>query len=202
MVWSNSILLNLKSKLVFLIIATGISHEQIIAVTPVLAETAQDQQEDLLFKKLASATNETEARKVEFQIWEHWTAEAPSDEIRDKLTRGMEKRREFDLAWAEDLFDEVVREAPEYPEGWNQRGFARFLRGNLEGSLNDLERAIELEPRHFGSLSGMYHVLRLLNRHEAALRSLHKAVTIHPWLKERNDLPEELRPKSIPIQEL
>lgn len=202
MIWSNIFFLNLKSKVAPLLIATGISLALIIVATPVLAQTAQDQQEDLLFNKLASATSETEARMVEFQIWEHWTAEAPSDEIRDKLTRGMEKRREFDLAWAEDLFDEVVREAPEYAEGWNQRGFARFLRGNLEGSLSDLESAIELEPRHFGALSGMYHVLRLLNRQDAALRSLHKAVTIHPWLKERNDLPEKLRPKMVPVQEL
>lgn len=173
-----------------------------LVVASTNGETQTSAQEDVLFEQLASAGSAAEGRKIEFQIWEYWTAKAPSDEVRAKLIRGMEKRRESDLSWAEDLFDEVIKEAPQYPEGWNQRGFARFLRGNLEGSLSDLEKTVELEPRHFGALSGMYHVLRLLNRKDAALRSLHKAVTINPWLKERNDLPKELRPKKIPVQEL
>ncbi|MGB7285600.1 MAG: hypothetical protein WBC71_01590 [Salaquimonas sp.] len=171
-------------------------------ISQALADSTKKLTEDELFEKLSNAKTEFEGRDTEFQIWEYWTAQAPSDEIRAKLTRGMQKRRESDFPWSEDLFDEVIKAAPEYAEGWNQRGFVRFLRGNLEGALSDLEKTVELEPRHFGALSGMYHVLRLLNRSEAAIRSLHMAVTIHPWLKERNDLPEKLRPKKIPVQEL
>jgi tetratricopeptide (TPR) repeat protein len=168
----------------------------------VCAQTQNNIDEDHLFEMLANAPNEQEGRKIEFQIWQYWTDSAPSEDIKAKLIRGMEKRRESDLAWAEDLLDDVVTAAPDYAEGWNQRGFVKFLVNDLEGSLNDLEEAVKLEPRHFGALSGMYHVLRLLNRPKAAVRALHMAVKIHPWLKERNDLPEELRPKSIPIQEL
>lgn len=173
-----------------------------VPASTAMAQTEKSIDKNQLFENLANATNEAEGRKAEFQIWEHWTAAAPSEEIKAKLIRGMQKRREFDLPWAEDLFDEVIKAAPDYAEGWNQRGFVRFLKGDIKGSLTDLEKAVELEPRHFGALSGMYHVLRLLNRPQAAVRSLHMAVTIHPWLKERNGLPENLRPKVIPVEEL
>ncbi len=150
-----------------------------------------------LFDRLASASTEAEGRAVEFEIWEFWTAQAPDEKIGATLKRGMEKRREFDLPWAEDLMDEVVDAAPGYAEGWNQRAFIRFLRDRPDAALGDLEKAIELEPLHFGALSGMYHVLRLQNRHAAAMKVLQRAVAIHPWLKERGALPEDMWPENF-----
>lgn len=168
-----------------------------LALSTALAEENVADTKDRLFARLAEAENEMTGRAVEFEIWEYWTAQAPDREVAAKLTRGMQKRREFDLPWAEDLFDEVIKAAPDYHEGWNQRAFVRFLRGNLEGALNDLEKTIALEPRHFGALSGMYNVLIQQGRPVPALRFLQRAVTIHPWLKERGALPRDMWPERL-----
>lgn len=147
-----------------------------------------------LFERLANAKNQMEGRKIEHEIWEYWTAQAPTKEVHAKLVRGMEKRRESDLLWSEDLLDEVINASPEYAEGWNQRAFTRFLKGDMVNSLSDLEKALELEPMHFAAMSGMYHILIQMGRKKAAHNILLQAIEIHPWIKERSALPKNLLP--------
>ena len=149
---------------------------------------------DELFQQLASAKSEQEGRRIESDIWQFWFSQSPTPEIRKALDSGMERRRVYDLEGAELHFDKVVNEAPQYAEGYNQRAFARFLREDLDGSLSDLEKTLELVPEHFGALSGMYHVLRLQNRPKAALKALQDAVALHPWIQERGGLPNNMWP--------
>ena len=148
-----------------------------------------------LLEQLRQAQSESEGRKIEGEIWELWFSQAPTAEIRESLDAGMSRRDSYDYEAAENYFDDVVAAAPNYAEGYNQRAFARFLREDFEGSKKDLEKTLELEPDHFGALSGMYHILRIENRHKAALGFLQKAVSLHPWIQERFGLPEEMWPE-------
>ena len=161
----------------------------ILVVHPsaLLADTAS--QRERLFATLKNAGTEREGRIAENAIWEWWVSQAPTPDVRDAIDHGMKRRESHDFEAAEAAFDIVVREAPAYAEGWNQRAFARFLRENFDGALSDLERAVELEPKHFGAWSGMYHLLMRMGRPEAATAALTRAVEIHPWLKERGMLP-------------
>jgi len=152
--------------------------------------------ETVLLQRLAAATSEAEGRLAESAVWEHWFSESPNAEIHDWLQRGRKKRESYDYEAAEKLFEQVVEAAPDYSEGYNQRAFVRFLREDFDGSLADLEKTLEFKPWHFGALSGMYHVLRLQNRHSAAFGLLSQAVAIHPWIQERGALPKELWPDS------
>ncbi len=149
-----------------------------------------------MFKQLAGAKTESAGRLAESVIWEYWFDQSPTAEIRGLLNKGRERREAYDYAAAEAYFDQVVDGAPEYFEGYNQRAFARFLRENYDGALADLEKTLELNPDHFGALSGMYHVLRIQSRHETAMKMLRRAVTIHPWIQERGALPKALWPES------
>jgi len=149
-----------------------------------------------LFNDLATAETESHGRAAEAAIWQFWFDQAPTKQARESLDAGMKRREAYDFEAAENHLDEVVHTAPLYAEGYNQRAFVRFLRENYSGSQDDLEKALELEPNHFGAMSGLYHILRIENRQNAALRILTDAVAIHPWLKERNGLPKELWPDS------
>jgi len=120
----------------------------------------------------------------------------PTSDVRALLDAGLERREAYDYEAAENRFDEVIASAPEYTEGYNQRAFIRFLRQNYSGAQVDLEAALELDPTHFGAMSGTYHVLMIQNRPKAALKMLQRAVAIHPWLKERRALPEAMWPES------
>ncbi|MBC7281788.1 tetratricopeptide repeat protein [Hoeflea sp.] len=155
----------------------------------VLAESATPREK--LFTALKNAKTEREGRIAENAIWDWWVSQAPTPEVRGAIDRGMERRGSHDFEAAEAALDIVVREAPSYAEGWNQRAFVRFLRDDVDGALSDLEKAVELEPDHFGAWSGMYHLLKRIGRPEAAIAALSRAVAIHPWLKERGMLPPD-----------
>ena len=153
------------------------------------AETASERER--LFAALKTAKTEREGRLAENAIWNWWLDQAPTLEVREVIDLGMKRREAYDFEAAEEAFDKAVAQAPDYAEGWNQRAFARFLRDNIDGSLSDLEKAVELDPDHFAAWSGMYHVLIRMGRPEVAVSALSRAVTIHPWLKERGMLPPD-----------
>jgi len=153
------------------------------------AETAGKR--DRLFKALKTAKTEREGRLAENAVWNWWLDQAPTLEVREAIDHGMKRREAYDFEAAEMAFDKAVEQAPDYAEGWNQRAFVRFLRDNVDGSLSDLEKAAELDPDHFAAWSGMYHVLIRMGRPEVAVSALTRAVTIHPWLKERGMLPPD-----------
>jgi tetratricopeptide (TPR) repeat protein len=145
---------------------------------------------DALFDALKNAPSEIEAEKIEDEIWKSWLAEAPTADIREKVDTAMERRDSYDFQGAKTLLDQVVEEAPGYSEGWNQRAFILFLQGDYEASLEDIERTLALEPRHFGALSGKALIFMTLGRIKLGQEVLRKAIAIHPFLKERDMLIE------------
>lgn len=157
--------------------------------SPLLADSLS--QRERLFAALRAAKTEVEGHEAENAIWHFWLDQAPTREVRAAIDRGMERRESYDFEAAEAALDIAVRDAPAYAEGWNQRAFVRFLRDNIDGSLADLEKAVELDPEHFAAWSGMFHVLMRMGRTEVAYTALGRAVAIHPWLKERGMLPPD-----------
>lgn len=70
------------------------------------------------------------------------------------------------------------------------RATAHFLRGAYEQSLSDIEKALALEPRHFGALSGQALIFHSQGKRDQAIEAMRKALDIHPWLPERSLFPE------------
>ena len=163
----------------------------LVTMAPSTLLAAGESQREQLFAALKNAKNEAEGRAAENAIWRWWLNQAPTLAVRDAIDLGMERRESYDFEAAEAAFDIAIRDAPTYAEGWSQRAFIRFLRDNIDGSLSDLEKAVELDPDHFGAWSGMYHVLMRMGRTGVAYSALARAVQIHPWLKERGLLPPD-----------
>ncbi|MCV0428287.1 MAG: tetratricopeptide repeat protein [Roseibium sp.] len=185
-----SCLLQLMTGLVFLVLFLGFAG-------PLHATTApQATEHDALFEALKNAPNEAEAQLIENNIWMAWLDAAPTAKIRSKLDTAMQRRGQYDFQGARELLDEVVNDAPDFAEGWNQRAFVFFLQGNYEASLEDIERTLALEPRHFGALSGRAMIYMTMGRVQLGQDSLREAVKIHPYLKERNMLIE---PKGLDL---
>jgi len=155
-----------------------------------------DTSNDGLFEALKNAPNEKEARLIETEIWEAWIDAAPTPELREQVESAMRMRGEYNYQGAREVLDKVVAEAPDYPEGWNQRAFILFLQGDYEASLADIKRVLELEPRHFGALSGQAMIYITQGRAELAQKTLRDAVNVHPYLKERALL---IKPKGVDL---
>ena len=133
----------------------------VLSPNTVQADQTTDRIKSELFAQLAVAQSESEGRQAESRIWEFWFNESPNAEVRALLDAGRERIQAYDYEAAENYLDQVVEAAPDYAEGYNQRAYAHFLRENFSESLTDLEKTLELEPNHFGAMSGMYHICLL-----------------------------------------
>ena len=147
---------------------------------------------DDLFAKLKSTADAAEARAVEQVIWLVWLVSG-DDKVDAIMAQGVRALTFNDHAAALGAFDEIVRLAPGFAEGWNKRATVHYLLGNLDASAADIERTLALEPRHFGALSGL-GLVRLAQGDEAeALAAFEAALAVHPHLPGADTHIKELR---------
>lgn len=155
---------------------------------------------DGLFAALKADDGSEIAPAVTQEIWERWL-EAGSAEINERVQVGVIAMNAGYLKVAENAFDEVIRKAPNYAEGWNKRATVRFFMGDNLGSVADCARVLELEPRHFGALSGLGMINVQLGDDKEAVRWFERALEIHPHLPGLQEnlsiLRERLRGKAI-----
>ena len=69
---------------------------------------------------------------------------------------------------------------PDFAEGWNKRATLYYLVGNTDASIEDIKRALELEPRHFGALSGLGLVYLQQGKLALAEEAFQQLITVHP----------------------
>ena len=130
------------------------------------------------------------ANNLSSELWSIWT-DAPDPEAQALLDRGMDQRRAYDFAGAVETLDKLVDYCPDYAEGWNQRAFAKFLQHNYDEALEDLDRALEINPQHVAAMSGKALTLMGMGRPELAQSVLRDALELNPWLPERRYLVEK-----------
>ena len=148
-------------------------------------ELPAQSEHDRLFAALKNARTEQEARAIEDAIWRMWMAQGPTKEVRDAVKAAMDARSSYDYAKALDILEGVTATAPDYAEGWNQKAFILFLMERQDASLESLDRALELEPRHFGALAGRGIILMQQGRVELGQKALRDAVAVYPFIRER-----------------
>ena len=55
---------------------------------------------------------------------------------------------------ARDIFTEVIKLDENWAEAWNKRATVLYMLGEYQKSQEDIDKVLELEPRHFGALAG------------------------------------------------
>ena len=152
------------------------------SIFPALGVADQsDPKLDVLFGQLQQAPNPAIASRIELQIWQAWR-EPPDERSSELLYKAREAYENMDHRKAIAYLDELVAKAPGFAEGWNQRAIASFLTQDYRGSLEDIEKTLGLEPRHFGALSGRGQCYIHLDRPALAIEAFEAALAIHPWL--------------------
>ena len=63
------------------------------------------------------------------------------------------EKKEFQRALA--ILDRMIDEYPEFAEAWNRRGAVYWELGNYQKSAADSERALALNPNHYGAMQGL-----------------------------------------------
>ncbi|KPP93618.1 MAG: TPR repeat [Rhodobacteraceae bacterium HLUCCA08] len=141
-----------------------------------------------LYDALSDAETPAEAQALSDALWDLRLI-APDEPAQALLDQGLARRNAGDLPGSIRALDRLVAYCPEYAEGWNQRAFSHFLGHDHAAALPDLDRALALDPRHLGALTGRALTLLGLGRDDEAYAVLRQALALNPWLSERRLLP-------------
>lgn len=155
---------------------------------------------DGLFSKLKRERNEKAAERIAGQIWQEWnnSGSASIDLLMQWSQKAMDEQK-FDIAL--DFLDQVVTLKPTYAEGWNRRATVHFMMQSLGKSMSDIDHTLQLEPRHFGALSGLAQIMKNTGRKELALDAYQRVLAIYPMMRSAQSevatLSEELAGEGI-----
>jgi tetratricopeptide (TPR) repeat protein len=153
-----------------------------------------------LFADLKRERNEKAAERIAGRIWQEWfkSGSATVDLMMQWSSDAVEAKK-YDVAL--DFLDQVIVLSPTYAEGWNRRATVHFMMQNYGKSMADIERTLELEPRHFGALSGMAQIMKNTGRKELALQAYQRVLEIYPMMRSAQSevatLSEELAGEGI-----
>jgi len=146
-----------------------------------------------LFDDLQRTGNTAEANRLTAEIWQRWITHDSDQRANSLMQDGMELMNRGRLDQAEQVFSSLVGERPDFAEAWNKRATIRFLRGDDSGSRRDIARVIDLEPRHFGALSGLGMIHMRAGELQAALQAFEAALRVNPHLDQAVDITARLR---------
>lgn len=156
-----------------------------LSVTAGGAEAGQrDPRLPALFDRLSQGAvlSAMEAEALQSRIWRTWM-ESSDPTVQALMTRGVAAMSQQLYATALGVFDEMIALAPDFAEGWNKRATVNFLMGDFPASAADIQRTLDLEPRHWGALAGLGQIYLLLDEPEAALKPLRRAIEVNPYLE-------------------
>lgn len=155
---------------------------------------ASDPALDGLFAKLQAARSPAEAQPLEAQIWQSWLL-GGGPGATSLMQLGVGAMAQGNLPAALGIFDAIVKQNPDFPEGWNKRATVLFMMGALDAAAEDVEKVLKLEPRHFGALSGLGLIRAQQDRVDDAIAAYEKALAVHPQMEQVKKNVEALRRK-------
>ncbi|MFO0928173.1 MAG: tetratricopeptide repeat protein [Gemmataceae bacterium] len=97
-----------------------------------------------------------------------------------------------DRAAALAALDDLIRQAPQFAEAYNQRAILYFRLEKFDRAVSDCESTLRLNPFHFGAQAGLGQSLLRLRKPRAALRAFRVALRINPRLDDIADTVRSL----------
>jgi tetratricopeptide (TPR) repeat protein len=134
---------------------------------------------DQLFAKLRDPATGSEVLRIEPQIWSLWMQGGTGEE-NDKLAAATQSMNLGAFALADKQMTELLVTSANFPEAWNKRATLYFLMGRMDESLADIEKVLDLEPRHFGALSGRGMIYQRQGKNAEALAAFKEALSMNP----------------------
>ncbi len=145
-----------------------------------------------LFERLSAAPDPETSAAIAAAIERVWI-KSGSDAADLLMGRALTALRAKDNDLALSLLNRIVVLTPDWAEGWHKRANARFLLDDQTGSMADILRVLQLEPRHFGALAGMGMLLIKQELSASALKVFSQLLEIYPHLENYKNVAEKLR---------
>lgn len=137
---------------------------------------------EALFQRLQAQPLADNGYEIEDEIWETWIAgpERSAGRIMNDAIAAIAQKH---YAAAQECLNRLIAVQPDWAEAWNKRATLYFLQGRECESLSDLRRTLELEPRHFGAISGFAQICIHNGDHRSAIIAMDAALQINPHLQ-------------------
>lgn len=136
---------------------------------------------DTLFARLRAPDVGSEALRIEPKIWSLWM-QGGSAADNDKLAIATQSMNIGAFELADKQMTELLATTVNFAEAWNKRATLYFLMGRLDDSLADIVKVLDLEPRHFGALSGRGMILQRQGKNAEALAAYKEALNMNPTM--------------------
>ena len=165
----------------------------IILCASIFFHSAQSSQESILntlFDQLEKVDNSKSATLLEKKIWSVWNKHPTNNRLTERLEFGTELMQYGNYNYALKVFNNIIITDPKWSEAWNKRATLYFLMSQFTESLNDIDKVLNIEPRHFGALSGQARIFIKLQKYEKAIKSIEKALIFYPSFKSGEMIPE------------
>ena len=143
-----------------------------------------------LFNQLEKVKNLKTAALLEKKIWLIWNEHPNDKKLTEKLELGTELMQYGNYDYALIVFNNVINTDPGWSEAWNKRATVLFLMNQYSKSLEDIEKVLKIESRHFGALSGQARIYIRLQEYEKAIVSIKKALKFYPSFESGELIPE------------
>jgi Flp pilus assembly protein TadD len=134
---------------------------------------------DKLFGQLAKAGSPEEAKPIEEKILAAFERSG-SPTVDLLMTRAAASLQGGDADTAKRLLTAITDIAPDFAEGWHQRGILQAASGDDEGAMFCLEKAVSLNPRQFAALAELASKLEEYDDRPGALRLYRKVMALDP----------------------
>ena len=146
----------------------------------------KDSRLNSLFDELFLSNDNMQASTILADIWDIWSI-AENVEAQEIFDEGNNMMDRGSLEEAIALFTQVIDLKPDFAEGWNKRATVLFLKGELEASILDIQKTLELEPRHFGALDGLAEIYLIQDDLLGAAATYKRILEIIPTSKKSQD---------------
>ena len=149
---------------------------------------------DNLFLKLKNSPDKTAAKQYENKIWEHWLTDGSNETSNLQMQRGVNLLQSGELQDALQIFKNLSKKEPFWAEPINKIATIKFLMGDYLGSVNDIQLTLQLEPRHFGAISGLVQINMFFKNYSEALKNLDYVILINPFIS-----IQQIRPNIVKL---
>ena len=149
---------------------------------------------DELITELKRERDPEAANRLTGEIMAAWNdSQSPTIDLLMQwaTTAASEKRN----AAALDFLDQAIVLNPDFVGAWNQRATLHYTMGNYRKAIADINRVLELEPRHFGALAGLAAILGERGSEAMALKAWERYLGIYPADRQAQEIVSKLSEK-------
>jgi tetratricopeptide (TPR) repeat protein len=149
-----------------------------------------------LFRELANDHSARPADDIEDLIWALWISHEDRH-AEEAMAAAVEAMASGELEQAKSLLDHLVARYPDWSEAWNKRATLAFIENRDKDSLENIARTLELEPRHFGAVSGFGQICLRHGHLNEARAAFQVALRINPHLEGLREIIDDLDPQTL-----